>query len=147
MLIKLNDNVYINPEHISAIGVAGAKNEGGLPMASITMHCGDTLRVPAEGLIEALADAGVIASRGAEAITLTGAEIEELRDLREQGYKYIAQDADGRIYAYEDKPAKNAAYWEDGGDFVRLKEPYFNLPDMDKTPLSITALLQEVARE
>ena len=147
MLIKLNDNVYINPEHISAIGVAGAKKEGGLPMASITMHCGDTLRVPAEGLIEALADAGVIASRGAEAITLTDAEFEELRDLREQGYTYIAQDADGKIYAYVAKPVKNAAYWEEGGDYERLDELYANLPDLDKTPLSITALLQEVARE
>ncbi len=147
MLIKLNDNVYINPEHISAIGVTGAKKEGGLPMASITLHCGDTLRVPAEGLIEALTDAGVIAPLGAETITLTDAEFAELRDLREQRYHYIAQDADGKIYAYVEKPVKNAAYWEDGGDFVRLVEPYANLPDLDKTPLSITALLQEVARE
>ena len=121
--------------------------EGGLRMASITMHCGDTLRVPAGGLIEALADAGVIASSRAEAIRLTDAEIQELRDRREQGYRYIARYLGIDVFAFVECPHNDAGCWYTAGDYTRLGEPYTGLPDLDKTALSITALLQTAAAE
>lgn len=171
MLIKLNDKTYINPDMISAVKV-GTRNEifkliiGNVDYTNsflgpgardewheddvlcvIQLTDGSNFRFLADEVFPILQDAGVIASRGAEAITLTDAEYVELQELREQGFRYIAQDNDGKIYAYVERPVKNAAYWEEGGDYERLDELYANLPDLDKTPLSITALLQEVARE
>lgn len=149
MLIKINDGVYINPEHISAIGAVGAKKDGAVPMASITLQSGQTLRVLADGLIETLEDAGVIVHSGSAAVTLTDTEIRELREMHEQGFRYIARDDDGENFAFAERPIKGGAYWRTDARsaFDRLEEPYTYLPDLDKEPLSITALLQEAARE
>lgn len=140
MLIKLNDNVYINPEHISAIGVAGAKKDGDLPMASITLHCGDTLRVPAEGLIEKLTEAGVIAPEGAEPIELFDNDVAELRRLHAAGFRWLAADKRG-VAAYETKPEKAEPYWE-GGMRCKPWEDLSQVAEPDAPPVSITALLQ-----
>ena len=44
-------------------------------------------------------------------ITLTDKQVEIFKALNLLGFKYIAKDSDGKIYAYTDRPEKFQAIW------------------------------------
>lgn len=44
-------------------------------------------------------------------ITLTNKQVEIFKALNLLGFKYIAKDSDGKIYAYTDRPEKFQAIW------------------------------------
>ena len=50
-----------------------------------------------------------------EAPELTDDELAKLRDLEADGYRYMARDKDGKLFAFRQKPEYDGAYWNDPG--------------------------------
>lgn len=57
----------------------------------------------------ALVDAGLITS---DDIDMPASDIKVLMELRDLGYKYIAKDKTGAVYAFIDTPVRCGAYWQ-----------------------------------
>lgn len=125
MLIKIG-NAWVDPQEIAAFFPTA--DLPSTPKIGIILRSGGN--VWAESTMDeaeaALIDAGVIQDPAADDVPdLTDAEIKELMDLEELGFKYIARDADGKLYAYFEKPTKDGAYWNSrDGQPSRLKEDF-----------------------
>lgn len=56
-------------------------------------------------------------------ITLTDKQVEIFKALNLIGFRYIAQDSDGKVYAFTERPRKGSKTWLCGGSCFN----YFNL--------------------
>lgn len=54
-------------------------------------------------------------------ITLTDKQVEIFKALNLLGFRYIAQDSDGAVYAFTDCPAKGIRAWGSNGEYFNLK--------------------------
>lgn len=145
MLIKIGD-AWIDPEEIAMI-LPDQPVEDWTPEDSqnicVQLRHGSSMwiRATMDEAEAALIDAGYIEDPAAdEAPELSDAELDELTGLEELGFKYVARDADGKLYAYFEKPTKDGAYWNSrDGQPVKLKEDFDFIDDSE--PWSIAWLL------
>ncbi len=87
-------------------------------------------------------------------ITLTGKQVEIFKALNLLGLKFIAQDSDGAVYAFTERPRKGSvpAMWGGEGDYLKLKSKYHRtgifdaisslVEWSDKEPLNIEEVLK-----
>ena len=76
-------------------------------------------------------------------IELDGDELEMLEKARNAGYKWVARDKTGLIYAYRKKPIKRKNSYEDPNtvDPMRLESDWFSEIDFEAGPYNIDFLL------
>ena len=82
-------------------------------------------------------------------------EIQTAKNLLEQGYKWIARNQSGRLYAHAAKPSKVGTYWWSVGNYDRTCDyvPIFqSVRSDDKEPVSLESIvhphiLDEAERE
>lgn len=54
-------------------------------------------------------------------ITLTGKEVEIFKALNLLGFRYIAKDSDGAVYAFTERPGKGPEAWGGNGEYFNIK--------------------------
>ena len=146
MLIKIGD-AWVDPQEIAAFFPTA--DLPSTPKIGIILHSGGN--VWAESTMDeaeaALIDAGYIENPYPENDTpdLTDGEIEVLADLYNRAFEYLARDADGKLYAFRDKPEKDGAYWNsiEGGRAERIDEGFDFVVYEDEKPWSIAYLLTD----
>ena len=142
MLIKIGD-CFVDPAEIALISDSYDSHLEAQPQICIHLRhgSGTWIHSTMDEAEAALIDAGVIQDPAAdEAPELSDAELDELMGLDELGFKYVARDADGKLYAYFEKPTKDGAYWNSrDGQPVKLKEDFDFIDDSE--PWSIAWLL------
>lgn len=57
-------------------------------------------------------------------ITLTDKQVEIFKALNLIGFRYIAQDSDGAVYAFTERPGKELEAWGGNGGYFDLKAKY-----------------------
>lgn len=144
MLIKIG-NAWVDPQEIAAFFPTA--DLPSTPKIGIILHSGGN--VWAESTMKeaeaALIDAGCIENpypEEDEPPELTDGEVEALADLHNRAFEYLARDADGKLYAFRDKPEKEGAYWN---SFANKAEPvdedFGFISFEDEKPWSIAYLL------
>lgn len=88
-------------------------------------------------------------------ITLTDKQVEIFKALNLLGFRYIAQDSDGKVYAFTERPRKGLLTWGGSGGYfdLNLKSKYIragvfdaisSLVDWsDREPLNIALALEQ----
>lgn len=68
-----------------------------------------------------------------------------LRNLRKQGYNYIARSEFGRLWAYRERPIKEINFWHSNGEVLKPldMQSFQDVEWSDNEPLSI---LGEIVR-
>lgn len=143
MFVKIGD-AWFNPDEITAISLPSDTKDP--TKIIVTLRQGvsvwpDATMNEAEA---ALIDAGYIENPYPENDTpeLTDGEVEALADLHNRAFEYLARDADGKLYAFRDKPEKEGAYWN---SFANKAEPvdedFGFISFEDEKPWSIAYLL------
>lgn len=54
-------------------------------------------------------------------ITLTDKQVEIFKALNLLGFRYIAQDSDGAVYAFTERPRKGLEAWGGNGEYFSVK--------------------------
>lgn len=54
-------------------------------------------------------------------ITLTDKQVEIFKALNLLGFRYIAQDSDGKVYAFTERPGKGLEAWGGNGEYFSIK--------------------------
>nr|DAE06818.1 MAG TPA: hypothetical protein [Siphoviridae sp. ctXBp18] len=54
-------------------------------------------------------------------ITLTGKQVEIFKALNLLGFRYIAKDSDGAVYAFTERPGKGLEAWGGNGEYFSVK--------------------------
>lgn len=148
MLIKIGD-CFVDPEQIQAVRDMFVPGRDETPTVEIILPGPTCFR--AEATIDeaeaALIDAGVIENPypedELETPALSDNERIELEALDAQGYKYIARDADGKLYAYKCEPGRaDGYYFARGAAEAEKVEGAFDCVDFDEA-WSILFLLGE----
>ncbi len=57
-------------------------------------------------------------------ITLTDKQVEIFKALNLLGFRYIAQDSDGKVYAFTERPGKGLEAWGGNGEYFDLKSKH-----------------------
>lgn len=143
MFVKIGD-AWFNPDEITAISLPSDMKDPAKIIVTLRQGVSvwpDATMDEAEAV---LIDAGYIENPYPENDTpdLTDGEVEVLHDLYHRDFEYLARDADGKLYAFRDKPEKEGAYWnsfankaepvDEGFDFISFE---------DEKPWSIASLL------
>lgn len=116
MLVKIGD-CFVDPEQIQAVRDMFVPALDKTPTVEIILANGECFEAQAamDEAEAALIDAGVIENPypedELEAPDLSEAEREELDALDAQGFKYIARDEDGTLYAYRCAPVREGGYY------------------------------------
>lgn len=105
MLVKIGD-CWVDPQEIALIrgdkpGPDYQPNAGSQMLIQLRRGAGIWITATMDEVEMALIDAGVIAEPTCdEPPELTDDELTKLRELSDNGYKYIARDGDGKLFAY-----------------------------------------------
>lgn len=102
----------------------------------------------------ALIDAGVMIDPAADpkenetpGPEMDAEERYRLEDLDADGYRYLARDKDGKLYAFRRKPVFEGFYWSDPGPgnlgAVRVTEAFLSIGQDEEKPTEISRLLNE----
>lgn len=143
MFVKIGD-AWFNPDEITAISLPSDTKDPAKIIVTLRQGVSvwpDATMDEAEAV---LIDAGYIENPYPENDTpdLTDGEVEVLHDLYHRDFEYLARDADGKLYAFRDKPEKEGAYWN---SFANKAEPVDEGFDFvvyeDEKPWSISYLL------
>jgi len=116
MLIKIGD-AWVDPEEVIAVRELFSPGVDNSPCLSFEFRSGSDLAVKAtlDEAEAALIDAGYIESPypdpEAESPELTEDERTELEAFDAQGFTWLARDADGKVFAYKEKPALEDGYY------------------------------------
>ncbi|MBQ6359408.1 MAG: hypothetical protein IJI97_10760 [Clostridia bacterium] len=100
---------------------------------------------------DALIDAGVVTDLTAEQEAdespippLHDEELAKLTELASDGYKYLARDKDGKLYAFRHKPKYGGFYWDDPDPAPALQVDGLTfISEDDKEPTEISSLLPD----
>lgn len=149
MLIKIGD-CFVDPEEIALIcGDEPDYHPDAGSQMLIQLRRGGSIWITAtmDEAEAALIDAGVIENPypedELEAPDLSEAELEELDALDAQGFKYIARDEDGALYAYRCEPVlEGGCYFSLGSQQPEPVAGAFDCIDADEA-WSIPFLLGE----
>ena len=146
MLIKIGD-AWVDPEEIAMINDSYDSHLEAQPQICIHLRhgSGTWIHSTMDEAEAALIDAGYIENpypEEDEPPELTDGEVEALADLHNRAFEYLARDADGKLYAFRDKPEKEGAYWN---SFANKAEPvdedFGFISFEDEKPWSIAYLL------
>jgi hypothetical protein len=143
MLIKIG-NAWVDPQEIAAFFPTA--DLPSTPKIGIILHSGGNVWTEStmDEAEAALIDAGYIENPYPENDTpdLTDGEVEVLLDLYHRDFEYLARDADGKLYAFRDKPEKEGAYWNSFANKAEPVDEGFDFVDYeDEKPWSIAYLL------
>ena len=75
-------------------------------------------------------------------------EMEQLVELHDNGYNYLARDKDGKLFAYMNKPTYDGAYWDDHEPVFCPKligEGFSFIGETDKEPVDIHLILSRIS--
>lgn len=113
MLIKIG-TAWVDPEEILAITPSQSMlREDHAQICVMLRHGGGFfLELPMGEAEAALRAAGLLAEPEPASVVLTDEQTQTLWRLRRDGYRYLARDRNGRVYAYFDEPVRSGAYWE-----------------------------------
>ena len=148
MLIKIGD-AWVDPGEITMINDSYDSHLEAQPQICIHLRhgSGTWIHSTMDEAEAALIDAGYIENpypEEDEPPELTEEEREVLSGLYDRDFEYMARDADGKLYAFRDKPEKEGAYWN---SFTNKAEPIDEGFDFvaydDEKPWSIAYLLLE----
>lgn len=152
MLIKIG-SALIDPNEIAAI--VPDREDGLTDIEQATQIC-ITLRhgssfwidAPMDEAEAALIDAGVIENPYPEPAgpELDDEELAKLRDLETDGYRFLARDKDGKLFAFRRRPEHDGAYWNDpsinaAAGTLRIHEGFDFIDSDDEEPHDIALLL------
>lgn len=153
MLIKIG-SALINPEEIAAISPSlNDYNSAGemATMIHFEFRNGGSIWIDAtmDEAEAALIDAGVVTDLTAEQEAdespippLHDEELAKLTELASAGYKYLARDKDGSLYAFGHKPEYGGFYWEDPQRDPALQVDGLTfISEDDEEPAEISSLL------
>lgn len=141
MLIRIGD------EFFEAAEIAAVRPAASASKTVLVLRCGRecTILRDYEDALGDLAAAGLLADPESMAMPkLEPEEREELSHLAHLGFRWIARDADGKIYAYRDFPSWDGGYWSTAlttSDTVRLDNDYDFVEATAHKPWSIEELL------
>ena len=97
----------------------------------------------------ALIDAGVVTDLTADhdpVPPLTDAEVKKLYELKYDGYKYLARDKDGTLYAFQHKPKYGGFYWDDPDPAPALHVDGLSfVSEEDEEPTEICSLIENLS--
>ena len=141
-MIRFGD-VYIAEDQIAAVYPSKTEED----RVWIALKCGRSIYCSVEMLEaeRAMIDAGMILLGDVEPCD---AVVILLQDLQDDGYKYMARDADGSLFAFEHPPARGDACWHAAhGESIRGAEPLFQSSVQwdDSEPSSIGMMLDIAA--
>lgn len=153
MLIKIG-SALIDPEEIVAImpdlGEKAMTHEEG-PHIRIDFKSGGSVWIDStmDEAEAALIDAGVVTDLPADhdpVPPLTDAEVKKLYGLKSDGYKYLARDKDGMLYAFQHKPKYGGFYWDDPdlAPAMRVDGLSF-VSEEDEEPTEICSLIENLS--
>lgn len=151
-MIKLGET-YFDEASIIAISPAIAPGAKG-PAQSYSIHVvgGQFYRweADAEEVRRTLEDLGMIAPQSMSGRVFTASELGELASRMADGYRYVAKDADDRVFAYDELPDKGKRSWINDDDRSRIAAlsagEYAALAFADEYPLDIAVALEGVLR-
>ena len=157
MLIKIG-SALINPEEIAAISPSlNDYNSAGemATMIRFEFRNGGSIWIDAtmDEAEAALIDAGVVTDLTAEqkddeqpAPPLCVEEVAKLTELAGDGYKFLARDKDGRLYAFVHKPEYGGFYWEDPKrDSALQVDGLTFISEDDEEPTEISSLIKGIS--
>lgn len=137
-MIKIG-NVLVNPEEISAI----YPSEGTEGKSWISLKNGRTVWTmsPMDEIAQILLDAGELDGN------MTPDQIEQINlllQLYAEGFRYIARDENGQLFAYEAMPYKDEACWcvSDGETKALDSGPLLGIQWEDDEPEDIACALK-----
>lgn len=97
----------------------------------------------------ALIDAGVVTDLTPDhdpVSPLTDAEVEKLCELKSDGYKYLARDKDGKLYAFRHKPKYGGFYWEEPDPAPAMQVDGLSfVSEEDEEPTEICSLIENLS--
>ena len=139
-MIKIND-IILNEQQIAVLMPEGFDG------TRVHLNCGAMTVIPAsmEDVLAAYEAAGMFKDSGDPVgIALTDAERQELLEFYKGGFRWVAADKDGRIYAYMKKPERDGAYWYSPSSpaEVELTED-FDAISFEDEPLDLAALFAD----
>jgi len=143
MFVKIGD-AWFNPDEITAISLPSDMKDPAKIIVTLRQGVSVWPDATMDEAEAALIDAGYIENPYPENDTpdLTDGEVEVLHDLYHRDFEYLARDADGKLYAFRDKPEKEGAYWN---SFANKAEPvdedFGFISFEDEKPWSIAYLL------
>lgn len=143
MFVKIGD-AWFNPDEITAISLPSDMKDPAKIIVTLRQGVSvwpDATMDEAEAV---LIDAGYIENPYPENDTpdLTDGEVEVLHDLYHRDFEYLARDADGKLYAFRDKPEKEGAYWNSFANKAEPVDEGFDFMSFeDEKPWSIASLL------
>lgn len=144
MFVKIGD-AWFNPDEITAISLPSDMKDPTKIIVTLRQGVSVWPDATMDEAEAALIDAGYIENpypEEDEPPELTDGEVEALADLHNRAFEYLARDADGKLYAFRDKPEKEGAYWN---SFANKAEPvdedFGFISFEDEKPWSIAYLL------
>lgn len=153
MLIKIG-NALVDPNEIAVIQPDRTKrlsDDDNSTHIFIELRNGGSIRIEAamDEAEAALIDAGVMTDLTADhdpVLPLTDAEVEKLYELESDGYKYLARDKDGKLYAFLHKPKYGGFYWDDPDLVPALQVDGLSfVSETDEEPTEICSILSDLS--
>lgn len=153
MLIKIG-NALVDPNEIAVIQPDRNERLSDYDKSThilIELRNGGSIRIEAamDEAEAALIDAGVVTDMTADhdpVPPLTDAEVNKLYELKSDGYKYLARDKDGMLYAFQHKPKYGGFYWDDPdlAPAMRVDGLSF-VSEEDEEPTEICSILSDLS--
>jgi len=143
MFVKIGD-AWFNPDEITAISLPSDTKDPTKIIVTLRQGVSVWPDATMDEAEAALIDAGYIENPYPENDTpeLTDGEVEALADLHNRAFEYLARDADGKLYAFRDKPEKDGAYWNSYANKAEPVDEDFDFISFeDEEPWSIGYLL------
>ena len=152
MLIRIG-NALIDPEEVQTI--TPDRNEGsGQILVGFKGGCSCWIEGTMEEAEAALIDAGVMIDPAADpkenetpGPEMDAEERYRLEELDADGYRYLARDKDGKLYAFRRKPVFEGFYWSDPGPgnlgAVRVTEAFLSIGQDEEKLTEISRLLND----
>ena len=72
--------------------------------------------------------------------------MEKLYELAADGYKYLARDKDGKLFAFRHKPKYGGFYWDDPDPAPALQVDGLSfISEEDEEPTEISSLIEGIS--
>lgn len=132
--------------------MCGACDPNAEPALAVRLTSGDVLfvRCTMTDAVEALERAGLLDAPetvGVAQLLFSKEELTEMREAYANGFRYVAKDKNGAVYAYIDRPSRSGAYWSvSDGKSTRLVCGYAALHYDEAEPYDMESIfaVQEV---
>jgi len=116
MLVKIGD-CFVEPSEIAMVVDSYDSHVEVKPMICIHLRCGSShwIHSTMDEAEAALIDAGVMEEPVYDEVPeLTDEEDAKAQALFDAGYKYLARDEDGKLFAYKFEPVENQGFYMPG---------------------------------